>query len=129
MGIVSFRHWPNRSALLAPIQVFATWLNIASRPLINHSDRISPHRAASHLDLSFSSGISAKSVDSDSLDVIRTSRRRDLSSSISSACTKVPVNRLKIVREFDSGSSPKLAGRMVISGRMSDVCDELERMN
>ena len=37
--------------------------------------------------------------------------------------------RLKIVREFDAGIAPSCAGRMVISGRMADVCAELERMS
>ncbi|MDI1342348.1 hypothetical protein [Polaromonas sp.] len=36
--------------------------------------------------------------------------------------------RLKIVREFEAGVSPSCAGRMVISGRMADVCAELDRM-
>ena len=36
---------------------------------------------------------------------------------------------LRIVRVFDSAVSPCCAGRMVISGRMADVCAELERMS
>ena len=36
--------------------------------------------------------------------------------------------RVKIIREFDAGISPACAGRMVISGSMVDVCDELERL-
>jgi hypothetical protein len=32
------------------------------------------------------------------------------------------------VREFDANVGPACAGRMVISGRMADVCAELERM-
>lgn len=36
--------------------------------------------------------------------------------------------RLKVVREFEPGVSPSCAGRMVISGRMADVCAELDRM-
>lgn len=36
--------------------------------------------------------------------------------------------RLKIVRTFDPGIAPSCAGRMVISGRMADVCAELDRM-
>jgi len=36
--------------------------------------------------------------------------------------------RLKVVREFDAGISSSCAGRMVISGRMADVCAELDRM-
>ena len=38
------------------------------------------------------------------------------------------VQRLKIVRQFEPGASRSCAGRLVISGRMSDVCAELERM-
>lgn len=37
-------------------------------------------------------------------------------------------SRLKVVREFEAGVSPSCAGRMVISGRMADVCAELDRM-
>ena len=36
--------------------------------------------------------------------------------------------RLKVLREFEPGVGPALAGRMVISGRMADVCAELDRM-
>ena len=35
---------------------------------------------------------------------------------------------LKVVREVDLDISPDCAGRMVISGRMADVCAELDRM-
>lgn len=38
-------------------------------------------------------------------------------------------SRLRVVREFDSAISPSCAGRMVISGRIADVCAELERMS
>jgi hypothetical protein len=40
----------------------------------------------------------------------------------------IPTSRLKIVRQFDPGVGPTYAGRMVISGRMADVCAELDRM-
>ncbi|MDB5869992.1 MAG: hypothetical protein JWP96_2324 [Polaromonas sp.] len=36
--------------------------------------------------------------------------------------------RLRVVREADPAISPDCAGRMVISGRMADVCAELDRM-
>ncbi|MFI5445717.1 hypothetical protein [Polaromonas sp. UC242_47] len=36
--------------------------------------------------------------------------------------------RLKIVRALEAGIHPACAGRMVISGRMADVCAELDRM-
>ncbi len=38
------------------------------------------------------------------------------------------VHRLKIVRQFEPGANRSCAGRLVISGRMSDVCAELERL-
>ena len=38
------------------------------------------------------------------------------------------MRRLKVVREFEPGIGPSAAGRMVISGRMADVCAELDRM-
>ena len=37
--------------------------------------------------------------------------------------------RLRVLREFEPGVSPACAGRMVISGRMADVCAELERIS
>lgn len=37
-------------------------------------------------------------------------------------------SRLKVLREFEPGVGPAFAGRMVISGRMADVCAELDRM-
>jgi hypothetical protein len=39
------------------------------------------------------------------------------------------ASRLRVLREFEPGSSPACAGRMVITGRMADVCAELERMS
>ena len=38
------------------------------------------------------------------------------------------VSRLKVVREADSAVRRGGAGRMVMSGRMADVCAELDRM-
>ena len=38
------------------------------------------------------------------------------------------ASRLKVVRQFEPGVGPAYAGRMVISGRMADVCAELDRM-
>lgn len=38
------------------------------------------------------------------------------------------VSRLRVLREFEPGKHPAAAGRMVISGRMVDVCAELDRL-
>ncbi len=40
----------------------------------------------------------------------------------------VVVSRLRVLREFEPGKHPTAAGRMVISGRMVDVCAELDRL-
>ena len=58
-------------------------------------------------------------------------RRRLEASSFRSAAFEVQspgIARLKVVREHDAAVGPACAGRMVISGRMADVCAELERM-
>lgn len=39
-----------------------------------------------------------------------------------------PIRRLKIMREFEPGLGRAQSGRMAISGRMSDVCAELDRI-
>ena len=47
----------------------------------------------------------------------------------SQTVTPLPApSRLRILREFEPGIAPSFAGRMVISGRMADVCAELDRM-
>lgn len=49
-------------------------------------------------------------------------------SDVSTTCSVRPANRLKIVREYEPGRQRSQSGRMAISGRMADVCDELERI-
>ncbi|CAN7261718.1 hypothetical protein [Polaromonas sp. LjRoot131] len=114
MGIVSFSHSPLLSLLLAPVHALAAWFV----PAQTRSDRFSAparaQRATGQLVLPFSSGAAAAPRES------------------TQACKARPQaptpSRLRIVREFDANVSPACAGRMVISGRMADVCAELERM-
>ena len=40
-----------------------------------------------------------------------------------------PISRLKVMREFEPGMGRSQSGRMVISGRMADVCAELDRIS
>ncbi len=47
---------------------------------------------------------------------------------LASPAQPASCSRLKIVRAFEPGVSPSCAGRMVITGRMADVCAELDRM-
>ncbi len=39
-----------------------------------------------------------------------------------------PATPLRVVRLSEAGSTPECAGRMRISGRMADVCAELDRL-
>ena len=43
--------------------------------------------------------------------------------------TRLPVSRvLRVMRVMEAGQAPASVGRMVISGRMADVCAELDRL-
>lgn len=44
------------------------------------------------------------------------------------AAARMPAKPLRVVRVFEPSTPRAGAGRMVISGRMADVCAELERL-
>lgn len=45
-----------------------------------------------------------------------------------SAANADALRPLRILRVFEAGQKPSQVGRMVISGRMADVCAELDRL-
>lgn len=51
-----------------------------------------------------------------------------ISERVAESASTCHVRRLKVMREFDPGIKRSHAGRMVISGRMADVCAELDRI-
>lgn len=122
MGIISFSHSPVLSAVLAPLQALAAWfVPTQATPrqfAVPAGAQHAPHQLAQP-----------------SVAGCRSPRRR-INAHIPAHITghktppkkMSPHGRLKVVREFDSTVSPACAGRMVISGRMADVCAELERM-
>ena len=119
MGISLF----SRSALpvlLAPLQALAAWW--------------SPSPAASKTPLATASPIPAFRRASPARypafprSTAPVGRSHPAQKACQTARTTATTRRLKIVREFDAGVSPSCAGRMVISGRMADVCAELDRM-
>jgi hypothetical protein len=57
----------------------------------------------------------------------RTIRTRPLPVRVASVA-RPRVRPLRVVRVFDGPRVPAQAGRMVISGRMADVCAELDRL-
>jgi hypothetical protein len=108
MGIVSFSASPFLSFSVDPLQAMATWRK-SRRPVTSRlSAPACPQKSPHELALPLHWGDESKADE-------MAPGGRD-------------VRRLKVVREFDSGVSSSCAGRMVISGRMADVCAELERM-
>lgn len=114
MGIVSFSPQLGRftglSMLLAPVQALAA-LFVPARPASAHArPAVKP---------AIGSRASALSDKTPKLAATKPTEK---------SASDAPVQRLKIMRQFEPGASRTCAGRLVISGRMSDVCAELERM-
>lgn len=115
MGIVSFSHSSTLSVLLAPVHALAAWFV----PVEGRSGRFSApararHTSAGQLALPFGSSTALTTGNQSALHAAPPKKNQP--------------SRLRVVREFDSNVGPACAGRMVISGRMADVCAELERM-
>lgn len=119
MGIASFSRSPLLSVLLAPLQALAA-LWVPAQP---------PVSAVSSSSVPAFKRFAAN--DSSATKIIAGGARHTWAAGQkpcpSMAKTSAP-RRLKVVREFEAGISPSCAGRMVISGRMADVCAELDRM-
>ncbi len=115
MAIVSFSPLSDRasglSVLLAPVQAFVA-LFMPRRP--------APTRAKTAASPSL--GCRAPSL------FWHPESKPAANDQIANAYSDVPVHRLKIVRHFEPGVSRACSGRLVISGRLSDVCAELDRM-
>ena len=114
MGIASFSPQFSRAAgltmLLAPIQALVTFFVPARSVLANIRPVPSPAMACRGSVHAYKSP------------------KRPSAMPAKTNSAGVPAQRLKIVRQFEPGASRSCAGRLVISGRMSDVCAELERM-
>ena len=98
------------SMLLAPVQALAAFF-VPAQPAVTHArPAVSP--------------VMAYRASACSHKIISSADTRPARKSLAVA----PVQRLKIVRQFEPGANRSHAGRLVISGRMSDVCAELDRM-
>lgn len=47
---------------------------------------------------------------------------------VNNAANAEALRPLRVLRVFEAGQKPSQVGRMVISGRMADVCAELDRL-
>jgi hypothetical protein len=121
MGIVSFSHSPMLSVLLAPVQAVAAWFVPTQSTTSLFAVPAQSQRTPKQLALPFApTGSTVRR---------RAPNGHSVSTKIGRNTSKLPtISHIKVVREFDSAVSPACAGRMVICGRMADVCAELERM-
>jgi len=123
MGIISFSHSPMLSVLLAPVQALVS-LFLPAQGMAGVSRFSAPAGAqltSRQLALPFASR------DSTATRGPSAHAAGALAAQCSAGAPR--PSRLRVVREFDSNVGPACAGRMVISGRMADVCAELERMS
>jgi hypothetical protein len=91
-----------------PLKAFWNWLTEAPPPV--HNSRIGHHAAP-----------------------IKMPRAITLRSQVMANQPNVPARRnaqrpLRTLRVMEVGQAPEQVGRMVISGRMADVCAELDRL-
>lgn len=114
MGFFSFSHAPMLSGVLAPVRALAARF----LPAQNASNQFSAVTGHAPEQLTLPMAFRAA-----------TAHHRRANNRLGQAGPKAPFPvRLKVVREFDSVMGPACPGRMVVSGRMADVCAELERM-
>jgi hypothetical protein len=103
MGLTFFTF----SGMFTPLQQFAGWLTTAAARL---RSRRRPARTLHSAALNCTGG------------------RAHFSWPPAARAGTLPLRPLRVVRVVDACHAPASAGRMVISGRMADVCAELERL-
>ncbi len=114
MKIISFSNASSEPFLTTPIQLLTSWFSRLKT-------------AQARFAASFASGLAIEAKqklplrEPESID-------QPVASHEAAPCDTLPRSGLRVVRESDSAVSPDCAGRMVISGRMAEVCAELERM-
>ena len=118
MQVVNVSHFSCLAVLMSPINTLATWLTqpATSNPLVPPARAPLAHQRLT-LPFARAGGPHRKNT--------------ALVSSFKSAAFEAKgqaIAPLKVVREHDAAVGPSCAGRMTISGRMADVCAELDRM-
>lgn len=123
MQVVNFSHFSSHfsylTPLFSPINALAAWLAqpASTKPLVPPANAPLAHQRLT-LPFARTSSLHGKQA------VGRVSSFK----SAAFESRDPAVARLRIVREQDTAMSPACAGRMTISGRMADVCAELDRM-
>lgn len=106
-------------SLAAPLQAFIDWLT--PRPV-----RVPVQERAAGTPLRVAPGL--RPVTGPGKDCAMIPKAGLKSGPITRALTRPTSRPLRVVRVFDGPRVTPHAGRMVISGRMADVCAELDRL-
>ena len=119
MQVVNFSLFSYLAPLLSPVTTLAAWL---IRPV--STKRLVPpaHAPLAHQRLTLPFARAGSSHHKHASGRVSSFR------SAAFEAKNPAIARLKVVREHDAAVSPTCAGRMTISGRMADVCAELDRM-
>ena len=125
MRIISFPHAPMQAFWSAPVQILAPWINRIRHSFGNSAASTGTQHFSEAAHASFVPG-AATAVNDDLFDL--PARRSHQSSHLTLHPHRPARSTLRVVRESDAAIRPDCAGRMVISGRMADVCAELDRM-
>jgi len=124
MRIISFSHVPMQPFWAVPVQALVPWINRIKNSFGHSPSSYPAHTPADISELAFLPGSTTASNDS-----FFVPSHDKISAALHSPFVPEPArNTLRVVRESDAGIKPDCAGRMVISGRMADVCAELDRM-
>ena len=129
MGIASFSHSPTLSVIFAPVQALASWF-------VPQHGGSSPHAAQSHpapggpaqLALPFANGPHAHPAALGVPTAIASNARADIANGRKATQPRPCAGRVRVLRELDETAPPASTGRLIISGRMADVCAELDRL-
>jgi len=123
MRIISFSHAPMQAFWTVPVQALAPWISRIRHSFGQSEVPSIAQRTAGTAQHSFLPRNATASNDAifDVYPEITGQPRFPMS-------PEPARNVLRVVRESDAAMLPDCAGRMVISGRMADVCAELDRM-
>ena len=125
MRIISFPHAPMQAFWSAPVQILAPWINRIRHSFSNSAVSSGTQHLSQEAHATFVTR-TATAVNDDIFDL--SAQKTQQSSHVTLHPHRPARSALRVVRESDAAIRPDCAGRMVISGRMADVCAELERM-
>ena len=111
MRIISFPSAALPSLWALPVQALAPWMS-----------------RVKHLIQQATQGDSDTRVQASTSEARAASNDAEFAASVQPGSTGCKAAPLRVIRESDSALGAECAGRMVISGRMADVCAELDRM-